>query len=458
MADLILPDDGRDDVQPGYGPQAELDEPGLLRRAWIAVGLSSGRESRRLAAVVAVAVLCGAAAVVAIGDADDLDDPTALGNRIEAEAVGPTAADDGALAPGDDDSGPSGDTTSSSDSAPRAGSAIDPSTTPANSTGTTADGATTTGSLEVSVSSTAGQAPADDTTSSTVDDPTSTTSTATTGSTTSTTTGSSPSTTARGSSTTAEGTTTQPPTTTTQAPTTTTRPPTTQPPTTVGNSCASGAEFELVMRDDFNESSIGSQWHVWPAGDNSGYGPRRLENISVGDGRLLLEAYMDGGTLYTAGMNHHHAQTYGKYRFRARTDVDPNRALSGVILTWPAAGDHLRNGENNIYETLAHQDSPTRSPFYSFIHKPFAANASQQEYKIWRADAAQWQTMTMEWTPDRITITRDGGETWTVDETGADLIPDVPHRFHIQLDAWQHSISGYVTMEVDFAEVYRYCG
>jgi hypothetical protein len=131
--------------------------------------------------------------------------------------------------------------------------------------------------------------------------------------------------------------------------------------------------------------------------------------------------------------------------------------MSGVVLTWPASNVHPRDGENNMYETLPHQDSPTRNPFYTFIHKPFGGTGDQ-EYKIWRADAAQWQTMTMEWTPDRITVTRDGGETWTVNETGADLIPDVPHRFHMQLDAFQPSISSQVTMQVDFAEVYRYCG
>ena len=40
----------------------------------------------------------------------------------------------------------------------------------------------------------------------------------------------------------------------------------------------------------------------------------------------------------------------------------------------------------------------------------------------------------------------------------ADLIPDVPHQFHIQLDATDTSISGSVTMEVDDAGVYRYRG
>jgi hypothetical protein len=67
----------------------------------------------------------------------------------------------------------------------------------------------------------------------------------------------------------------------------------------------------------------------------------------------------------------------------------------------------------------------------------------------------------MEWTPDRITISRNGSgssDSWTVNETSADLIPDVAHRLHLQLDARESSMSGSVRMQIDFAEVWDYCG
>lgn len=216
------------------------------------------------------------------------------------------------------------------------------------------------------------------------------------------------------------------------------------------------------MWDDFNGSSLGGHWLEWNSAGNGGHGLRRSSALTVSGGRLLITARMVDGTLVSGGLNHRHAQTYGKYVFRVRTDVDPDKAMSGVVLTWPQSNQHPRDGENNIYETLPHESSPTRDPFYSFIHKPFGST-SDQEYKIHRADGAQWQTMTMEWTPDRITITREGpggsgSDTWTVRETSADLIPDVAHQFHIQLDATKDSISGTVTMEVDHAGVYRYCG
>lgn len=210
-----------------------------------------------------------------------------------------------------------------------------------------------------------------------------------------------------------------------------------------------------MSRDDFNGSSLGGQWASFNSAGNAGNGLRRPSANTVSNGTLKITAQMIDGALVSGGMAHNQAQTYGKYVFRVRTAVDPDRAMSGVILTWPT-GSWPRDGENNIYETLPHQDSPTRNPFYTFIHKPFGSS-SDQEYRIWQADAAQWQTMTMEWTPTRITVSR-GGETWTVNETSADLIPDAPHRLHIQLDAFKSSISGPVVMEVDYVEVHRYCG
>ncbi|MEM7326346.1 MAG: glycoside hydrolase family 16 protein [Actinomycetota bacterium] len=257
--------------------------------------------------------------------------------------------------------------------------------------------------------------------------------------------------------------TTQPPTTqapTTQPPTTPppTQPPTTQPPS---NNCSSGGEFERVFRDDFNGSSVGSAWTQYNSAGNAGYGLRRPSAITVQDGKLVITAQMENGTLVSGGMNHNVNQTYGKVVFRVRTDNDPSQAVSGVVLTWPTSGVHPRDGENNIYETLV--QTPNRNPFFTFIHKPFGTT-SDQEYKQHFADGAQWQTMTMEWTPDRITIIREGPgnnsnyDAWTVNETGADLIPDVNHRLAIQLDGWKHSIGGPVRMEVDFVEVYRYCG
>ena len=453
MAELIHEDDDRaEDSGDGWGPSPSRH--GLASELW-------RRVDPRSMVVAAVAVLVGGAVVVGVGGEDD---PEATNTLIQAEvaesADGPAMAN--ALALRRDDSDLASRIIGRDD--PSASSSTTTSTTTTSVPETSSEATTSTSALVVEAdpagnnkngpSSTVGRQTTSSTgnSSTSTTEATSTSTTSSTATTTSTRPGSS-------SSTTGSTTTTRPTTTTTTRPTTTTTQPTTTTTRGSGNSCASGAEFERIMRDDFNGSSVGSQWLVWDQDTgNAGNGRRMASQLSVSNGRLLIEAEMVNGSLHSGGMNHTHAQTYGKYRFRVRTDVDPSRAMSGVILTWPTSDNHLRDGENNAYETLPHQDSPTRNPFYSFIHKPFAANAGQQEYKIWRADASQWQTITMEWTPSRISITRDGGETWTVNETSADLVPDVPHRFHIQLDAFKQSISGRVTMEVDYAEVYRYCG
>ncbi len=257
--------------------------------------------------------------------------------------------------------------------------------------------------------------------------------------------------------------TTQAPTTTTTAPpttTTTTTPPTTAPPTT-GSNCASNGEFERIFRDDFNGSSVGGHWSQYHSSGNAGYGLRRHSANSVSNGNLVITAKMENGSLVSGGMSHNVHQTYGKYVARVRTDKDPSKATSGVLLTWPSSGVHPRDGENNFYETLV--DEGNRNPFYTFIHKPYGST-SDQEYKQHFADGSQFQIMTMEWTPNRITIKREGPggsaytDVWTVNETGADLIPDVSHHMTIQLDAWAHSIGDPVRMEVDYVEIYKYCG
>ncbi len=87
-----------------------------------------------------------------------------------------------------------------------------------------------------------------------------------------------------------------------------------------------------------------------------------------------------------------------------------------------------------------------------------------QVYIEHHADGTQFQIMTMEWTPNKMTITREGPggsqytESHVIDENSDDLIPDNPHYLTIQLDAWKHSMSSPVRMEVDWVEVYKYCG
>jgi beta-glucanase (GH16 family) len=198
-----------------------------------------------------------------------------------------------------------------------------------------------------------------------------------------------------------------------------------------------------------------SVWAPFDSNGNSGHGLRRSSALSVADGKLTITAKMVGGDLVSGGMEHRHHQTYGRYEVRVRTDVDPSQAMSGVVLTWPESGVHPRDGENNIYETLATPGD--RHEFYSFIHKPFGT-VDDQDYTVHRANASDWHILAMEWTPTEIKLFRDGALVKTITETSADLLPDVDHHAAIQLDAWKDSIPSPVTMQIDYINIYRWQG
>ncbi|MGI9596456.1 MAG: glycoside hydrolase family 16 protein [Acidimicrobiales bacterium] len=271
-------------------------------------------------------------------------------------------------------------------------------------------------------------------------------------------------TTAISGSTTTRPTTTAPPLTTaasTTAPPTTTRPTTASTTASTAGPCSGDGRFERVFRDDFDGTAISSNWRQYHSIGNNDFGLRRPSANTVSNGRLFITAQMIDGNLVSGGMAHNYDQLYGKYVVKVRTDQDPDLATSGVVLTWPESQVHPRDGENNIYESLKYDTD--RSPFYTVIHKPFGTH-SDQVVRVHNADGTEFQVMTMEWTPEAITIIREGPgfagdvERWTLDETSEDLIPDVPHHVTIQLDAWKQSMSTVVRMEVDYIEVHRYCG
>ena len=212
-----------------------------------------------------------------------------------------------------------------------------------------------------------------------------------------------------------------------------------------------------VLEDHFTENgrSLGSNWSAYYSAGNAGYGLRRPSAISIWGGTLNIKASMVNGTLVSGGMSHNHTQKYGRYEFRVRTDQDWSEATSGVVLTWPESNAHPRDGENNMYETLARPGD--RHEFYTFIHEPFGT-VHDQDYTVHPVSANQWRTMVMEWLPDRIVLKRDGQTVKTIRENSDDLIPDNPHFLAIQLDAWKHSMDRPVWMQVDYVKVWSYGG
>jgi hypothetical protein len=211
-----------------------------------------------------------------------------------------------------------------------------------------------------------------------------------------------------------------------------------------------------VLDEGFSGTALDTgAWSAYDSAGNDGHGLRRPSAVSVADGVLTITAQMDGDSLVSGGISHRYEQTYGRYEVRVRTGVDPSETMSGVVLTWPASNQFPRDGENDIYETLATPGD--RSEFYSFIHQPFGT-PDQQDRTVHPVDASAWHTVVMEWTPTAIRLYRDGALVKTLTETAADLVPDVDHFAAIQLDAWGDNLPAAVTMQVDHIKIDSYNG
>lgn len=250
-----------------------------------------------------------------------------------------------------------------------------------------------------------------------------------------------------------------PTTPTTKAPTTvaTTVKTTTPPAPAAGSDAGRSGCWVPVMFDGFDGSAVdASKWDMYHSPGNSNHGLRRESAISVGGGVLTITAQMVNGTLVSGGMAHKFSQAYGRYEARVRTSRDPSMSTSAVVLTFPSSNVHPRDGENDIYDMPPEKVGVDRTSFYTFIHKPFGT-VHDQEWVVHPVSALDWHTVALEWTPSQMRLYRDGVLVRTIDETSADLIPDVKHFLAIQLDPWQDSLPEPVWMQVDYAKVESPC-
>jgi beta-glucanase (GH16 family) len=207
----------------------------------------------------------------------------------------------------------------------------------------------------------------------------------------------------------------------------------------------------LLFEDNFDGTTLNTaSWSTYDGPGYNGHGLRRPYQVKPdGRGNLVISAQMINGAVISGGMANRLNLTYGLYEFRVRTEPDPTHNMSGAVLTWPQSGIWPFDGENDIYETGTYDP---RTPFFSFIH--YGATATTQRSYRHLADANQWHTMAMDWSPSAIMIYRDGALVWTI--TDPTQIPDVPHHLCIQLDALgTGKLTQRVRMAVDWVRIFQ---
>lgn len=212
-----------------------------------------------------------------------------------------------------------------------------------------------------------------------------------------------------------------------------------------------------------------SAWQPYYGPGHNNNGLRRPEAFSLdGVGNLVITASMNSSNqIVSGGMSNKTNMAYGCYETRVRTEADTTGTMSGVILTWPQSGVWPGDGELDWYETGT---SPTRNPFSTFIHYPCneyggTCPTPYQTQFVHNADAKDWHTITMQWSPTYIKMFRDGllvqttygeGPTPLDAITNVQHIPDVAHHVSVQLDALANrTLAQPVHMYVDYVKVYK---
>lgn len=212
-------------------------------------------------------------------------------------------------------------------------------------------------------------------------------------------------------------------------------------------------EWVLDFEDNFDTFNT-KDWLRYDGGGHNNNGRRDPNSFSVKDGLLVVTAsdkdYKGTVMVHSGGMAH--SRSYlppARFEFKVRTEDDPSRCTSGVILTWPTDEMFPEHGENDIYETGT---GYPRTSWTTFIH--YSKNNQQKQFQH-KADAREWHTMAMDWFDDLMIIYRDGEEVWRLTDTN--VIPHWKHHLCIQLDAFKKSLEGNpdTHMYVDWVRIYK---
>jgi beta-glucanase (GH16 family) len=174
--------------------------------------------------------------------------------------------------------------------------------------------------------------------------------------------------------------------------------------------------------DEFNGSELDpSEWTLYDSVGGFGTGYRKPEAISQSDGTLKITATGDvsGGMAMTTG------QLYGRWEFRARTDL--GRGFGSAILLWPDSEKWPQDGELDIMEVPGEK----RDLAHFVVHWGPDGTDKMNGTQV-SGDFSKWHTFALEWLPNRITWYVDGVKKY--ENTDKAVIPKTPMHLTIQLD------------------------
>lgn len=192
--------------------------------------------------------------------------------------------------------------------------------------------------------------------------------------------------------------------------------------TTAGGRAQSGIgpQWRLVSSDEFNAARLSeAKWGTYDSVGGFGNGKRRPSAISEGGGLMTITA--TGNT--SGGMAAAFSQRYGRWEFRARTDL--GRGFSSAILLWPNS-ENTNDGEIDMMEV----PDETRNVANFVLHS--GSGGDDQVGTNVPGHFDQWHTFAVEWLPTSITWYVDGQLDYTV--TDRSRIPTTPMHLAIQLD------------------------
>jgi beta-glucanase (GH16 family) len=218
--------------------------------------------------------------------------------------------------------------------------------------------------------------------------------------------------------------------------------------------------WDQVFADDFTGTTLEQpKWVRYdgqPDGDPGGWFDP--SHVSVQDGKLIIGAWQDPArdNLYvTGGVSNVHSskRTYGRYEIRFR--ADQGTGIAFVLLLWPS---------NNNYPPeidIAEDNGRDRQTVYGVLHPPDQSAYPNEEHHV-RADATQWHTAGLEWTPQRLVYTLDG-EVWA--RIDGPQVPAEPMSLALQTQAWycghgweacpDDTTPERVNLEIDWVAIYE---